>query len=97
MITRKQYPREFKLDAISFVLEQGYSRAHAARSLEINPNMLGRWIKEHESVDGQAFRENGKLTTEQLELRQLREENRRLKMEKDILKKATVFFAKETH
>jgi len=43
-----------KLDAISLVLEQGYSRAHAARSLEINPNMLGRWIKEHDSVDGQA-------------------------------------------
>ena len=52
--------------------------------------MLGRWIKEHESVDGQAFRGNGKLTAEQLEIRQLREENRRLKMEKDILKKATV-------
>jgi len=44
------------------VLEQGYSRAHVARSLEINPNMLGRWIKEHESVDGQAFGANGKLT-----------------------------------
>jgi transposase-like protein len=49
--------------------------------------MLGRWIKEHESVDGQAFRGNGKLTAEQLEIRQLREENCRLKMEKDILKK----------
>jgi len=67
MTTRKLYSKEFKLDAISLVLEQGYSRAHAARSLEINPNMLGRWIKEHESVDGQAFRGNGKLTAEQLE------------------------------
>ncbi|AFP30267.1 hypothetical protein MRBBS_1329 [Marinobacter sp. BSs20148] len=52
--------------------------------------MLGRWIKEHESVDGQAFRVNGKLTAEQLEIRLLREENRRLKMEINILKKATV-------
>jgi transposase len=58
--------------------------------------MLGRWIKESESDDGQAFRGNGKLTPEQLELRQLREENKRLKMERDILKKATVFFANET-
>ena len=90
MTTRKLYSKEFKLDAISLVLEQGYSRAHAARSLEINPNMLGSWIKEHESVDGQAFRGNGKLTAEQSEIRHLREENRRLKMEKDILKKATV-------
>ena len=85
MTTRKLYSKEFKLDAISLVLEQGYSRANAARSLEINPNMLGRWIKEHESVDGQAFRGNGKLTAEQVENRQLREENRRLEMEKDIL------------
>jgi transposase len=59
--------------------------------------MLGRWIKEHDSVDGQALRGNGKLTVEQLGIRQLREENCRLKMEKDILKKATVFFAKETY
>lgn len=96
MTTRKNYSREFKLDAVSLVLEQGYTRAEAARSLEIRPNMLTRWIKEHESDDGQAFRGNGKLSPEQAEIRQLKEENRRLKMEKDILKKATVFFAKET-
>jgi transposase len=57
--------------------------------------MLGRWIKEHHNEEGQAFQGNGKLTEEQLEIRRLREENRRLKMEKEVLKKATVFFAKE--
>lgn len=96
MTTRNQYSKEFKLDAISLVLEQGYSRACAARSLELNANMLGRWIKEYQGDDGQAFRGNGKLSADQAEIRRLREENRRLKMEKDILKKATVFFAKET-
>jgi len=96
MTTRKRYSKEFKLDAISLVLEQGYTQAQAARSLGINANMLGRWIKEHEAADGLAFRGNGKLTPEQAEIRRLRDENRRLKMEKDILKKATVFFAKET-
>lgn len=96
MSTRKRYSKEFKLDAISLVLEQGYVRTEAARSLGINANMLGRWIKEHEGDDGQAFRGNGKLTAEQSEIRKLREEVRQLKMEKDILKKATVFFAKET-
>jgi len=96
MTTRKRYSKEYKLDAISLVLEQGYTQAEAARSLEVNANMLGRWIKEHEAADGQAFRGNGKLTPEQAEIRRLREENRRLKMEKEILKKATVFFAKET-
>lgn len=96
MTTRKKYSKEFKLDAISLVLEQGYIRTDAANSLDINSNMLGRWIKENQNDNGQAFRGNGKLTTEQLEIRQLREENKRLKLEKDILKKATVFFAKET-
>ena len=95
MTARKKYPKEFKLDAISLVLDQGYSRSEAARSLDINANMLCRWIKEHQSEDGQAFRGNGKLSPEQAEIRQLKEENRRLKMEKEILKKATVFFAKE--
>jgi transposase len=90
MTTRKKYPREFKLDAISLVLDQGYTIADAARSLEINRSVLQRWIKEIETDDGHAFRGNGKLTPEQAEIRRLKEENRRLKMEKEILKKATV-------
>ncbi|WP_438357004.1 IS3 family transposase [Legionella jamestowniensis] len=88
MSNRRKFSQEFKLDAISLVKEQGYSRAEAVRSLSINANMLGRWIKEYDADQGDAFRGNGKLTAEQLELRQLREENRRLKMEKEILKKA---------
>lgn len=96
MVIRRKFSQEFKLDAISLVKDQGYSRAEAARSLSINPNMLSRWIKEEEAEKDHAFRGNGKLTAEQLELRQLREENRRLKMEKEILKKAAAFFAQET-
>jgi len=96
MQERKRYSKEFKLDAVSLVNDQGYSRAEAARSLGLNANMLGRWVKEFNQGDGHAFRGNGRLTPEQAELRKLREENRRLKMEKDILKKATVFFARET-
>jgi len=96
MAARKKYSKEFKLDAVSLVIDQGYTRIEAARSLDIQANMLGRWVKEQQTDDGQAFRGNGKLTPEQAEIRQLKEENRRLKMEKDILKKATVFFAKET-
>lgn len=84
-----------RLDAVNLVLEQNYTKADAARSLGINANVLGRWVKEFEDDDGHAFRGNGKLTPEQLELRQLREEVKCLKMEKEILKKATVFFAKE--
>ncbi len=93
---RREFPKEFKRDAISLVLEQGYSRLDAANSLGIHPSVLGRWIREYTEDAGDAFRGKGKLRPEQEELRQLREENKRLKMEKEILKKAAVFFAKET-
>jgi transposase len=97
METRKQYTKEFKLDAISLVVDQGLTIAEAARSLEIRANMLGRWIKENEADNsGQAFRGNGKPTPDQEEIRRLRIENKQLKLERQILKEAAVFFAKET-
>ena len=97
METRKQYTKEFKLDAISLVQDQGLTIAEAARSLEIRANMLGRWIKENEADNnGQAFRGNGKLTPDQEEIRRLKIENKQLKLERQILKEAAVFFAKET-
>jgi len=93
---RKIYSKEFKLDAVSLVLEQDYTRTDAANSLGINANMLGRWVKEQQDDDGQAFRGNGKLTPDQEEIRKLKTRVKHLEMEKDILKKATVFFAAET-
>ena len=84
MKTRKKYTKEFKLDAVRLVTEQGYSRAEAARNLGLNANMLGRWVQESQSDDAEAFRGNGNRTAEREELRQLREENRRLKQERDI-------------
>ena len=87
MKIRKQYAKEFKQDAVSLVLEQGYSRVEAARSLDIDSKMLGRWVREHQQLDdGQAFRGNGKLSPEQEENRRLKAEVKRLRMEKDILK-----------
>ena len=96
MTRRKKYSKEFKLDAVSLIADQGYTRAEAARSLGLNANMLGRWAKEFQSSDGPAFRGNGKLTPEQEEVRKLKAQVKRLEMEKEILKKATVFFAAET-
>ena len=96
MQQRKKYTKEFKLGAVSLLNDHGYTRIGAVRSLGINTNMLGRWVKEFNQDDGQAFRGNGKLTAEQEEIRQLKAQVKRLEMEKDILKKATVFFAKET-
>lgn len=93
---RREFSKEFKRDAVSLVLEQGYTQAEASKSLDIGAALLGRWIKEYQSDPGDAFRGRGKLKDEQEELRQLREEIKRLKMEKEILKKAALFFAKET-
>jgi len=96
MTIRKKYSKEFKLDAVSLVTDQNYTRTEAARSLDINANMLGRWVKEHQADDDQAFRGNGKLTPEQEQLRALKARVRHLEMERDVLKKATVFFAAQT-
>ncbi|MFT5636839.1 MAG: transposase-like protein [Cognaticolwellia sp.] len=86
-MTQKKYSKVFKLDAVNLVLEHNYTKAAAAISLEVTPNFLGRWVNEFEEDDGHAFRGNGKLTPEQLELRQLREEVKRLKNGEINLKK----------
>jgi transposase-like protein len=96
MTKRKKYTKEFKLDAISLVRDQNLNIAEASRNLGVSAQMLGRWLKEEESEDGQAFRGNGKLTPEQDENRKLKAQVKRLEMERDILKKATIFFVKET-
>jgi transposase len=89
--THKHYPKEFKEEAVSLVHEQGYSVPEAARSLGIASNMLYRW---KEQVEQQ---QEGKVLVEgeREELKRLRKENKELRMEKEILKKASAFFAKE--
>ena len=96
MSARKKYSKEFKLDAVSLVIDQNYTRVEASKNLGINANMLGRWVKEADTDDGHAFRGNGRLTPELEEIRTLKSQVKRLQMERDILKKATVFFAAET-
>ncbi len=92
---RRRHSREFKQDAVNLVTEQGYTIAEAARNLGVNANMLGRWKREL-GADPEAFRGNGRLSADQEENRRLKYEVRRLRMERDILKKATAFFANES-
>jgi len=96
MTKRKSYTEEFKRDAVSLVLEQGYSRADAALNLDVGVNALSRWVKEHQKKDKHAFIGKGNLSPEHAETRKLKARIKRLEMERDILKKATVFFANET-
>lgn len=89
--TYKQYPKEFKEEAVALVLEQGYSVPEAAKSLGIATNMLYRWKEKIEQqLEGKVLVED-----EREELKRLRKENKELRMEKEILKKASAFFAKE--
>lgn len=89
--SRKVHSEEFKREAIELVKSQGYSRAEAGRSLDIAPNMIGRWLREFEEEDsGERLNSD-----EREELKRLRRENRELQMEKEILKKASAYFAKE--
>ena len=88
---RRAYTEDFKRDAVALVTEQGYSIAEAARSLDVGANLLGRWKRQHEEQTS----DEALNLDEREELKQLRKENRLLRMEKDILKKASQYFAKE--
>ena len=88
---RRNYTEDFKREAVALVTEQGYKIAEAARSLDIGANLLGRWRRQFEE-EAKGTRLNA---DERDELKRLRRENRKLRMEKEILKKASQYFAKE--
>ncbi len=94
MKKRRKFSRDFKLAAVKKVLEQGLSYSEVARELGVRDTMIHNWRKAFES-DGTLKSEIEKSPSVEAELKRLREENRQLKMERDILKKATAFFAKE--
>ena len=91
---RRTFSREFKLAAVKKVLEQGLSFREVARELGIRDTYIHNWKNAFEK-DGTLDAELDIDVAQAAELKRLREECRRLKMERDILKKATVFFAKE--
>jgi len=84
------------MEAVKLVIEQGYGVGQAAESLGISANLLRQWREKFEDLGQEAFPGKGKLAATEEELRKLREECRRLRIERDILGKATAFFAKES-
>ena len=93
--SRRTYTAEFKTAAVQLVTDKGYSFAEAARSLDITENLLRKWKQVLDAEGNQAFPGHGQLSPFEDEVRRLRADNRRLLMERDILKKATAFFAAE--
>jgi transposase len=92
---RRKFSREFKLEAVNLVRSRGVSATQAARDLEVHVNVLRKWVKEFGKNPTHAFPGHGQMKPEQQEIDRLRREVARLKAERDILKKAAAFFAKE--
>lgn len=88
---RRQFTPEFKRETVALITEQGYSIAKAAQAVGTTENNIRRWKSQLESeVTGERL-----SSDERAELMRLRRENKELRLEKEILKKASAFFAKE--
>jgi transposase len=92
---RRKFSREFKVEAVRLVRDRSVSVAQAARDLDVNENVLRKWVKEFAAAPGDAFAGHGHMKPEHLEIERLRREVTKLKAERDILKKAAAFFARE--
>jgi transposase len=93
---RRTFTSEFKVQAVKLLTEQGRSVAEVARDLDLSESLLRGWKQALAAEGDRAFPGQGHLPALEEELRRLRAENKRLQMERDILKKATAFFARES-
>jgi transposase len=89
---RRRFTREFKISAVKLVREQGYTAVQAAKSLGVDAASIRGWVEKFGEEAGQAPTGEAALRAE---VQRLRKENTRLQMEREILKKATAFFARE--
>ena len=95
MATRRIFSREFKLEAVKLVRKRGVTVAQASRDLGVRVNVLRKWLRDSLADPKDVFPGKGVMKPEQAEIDRLRNENAKLKMERDILKKAAAYFAKD--
>jgi len=95
-VARRKHTAEFKIEAVRLVTEKGISVAKAARDLGIDRSLLTKWKRDLAGQGAAAFPGKGRLRPLEEEVARLRRENDTLRLERDILKKATAFFAKES-
>lgn len=93
---RQRFSREYKLEAVKQVRDRKVPSAHVARDLGIRENLVSRWVRESGGDIRKAFPGQGQQPAEQAEIERLKREIVKLKAEKDILKKAAAYFAKES-
>lgn len=100
---RRVFSAEFKIEAVRLMQErrkQGVTLAQVGREVDVRPDMLRRWVQQQEERAGRPPRDvfpgNGRLPEAEEELRRLRRENAVLRQERDFLKHAAAFFAKES-
>jgi transposase len=93
---RRKFTREFKLEAVKLVTERGVKVAQASQDLGVHPTQLRQWVKDFATGPEQAFPGHGQMKPEQAEIARLKREVVKLKAERDILKKAAAYFAKES-
>lgn len=91
--SRRSFTEEFKRDAVALVLDEGRKVVDVAESLGIGEGTLGNWVRQARVDRGERA---GMTTGERAELVELRRENARLRMERDLLKRATAFWVKES-
>jgi len=96
MKERRTFTREFKLEAVRLSMEDDRSGAEVARELGIHRNLLYKWRKELLEDEEESFPGRGNLKASEAELQRLRREVARLREDQEILKKALVFFSKES-
>ena len=93
---RRKFTREFKLEAVRLIRGRGVSYMQASRDLSVHESQLRSWVKRFSDDPQHAFPGHGQMKPEQLEIARLKREVIKLKAERDILKKAAAYFAKES-
>jgi transposase len=93
---RRKFTREFKLEAVKLITERGVKVVQASQDLGVHPTQLRQWVKELAGDPQHSFPGHGQMKPEQAEIARLKREVTKLKAERDILKKAAAYFAKES-
>jgi transposase len=95
-VRRRKFTREFKLEAVRLIKDRGVSYVQASQDLGVHTSQLRDWVKKFADDPQHAFPGHGQMKPEQLEIARLKHEVAKLKAERDILKKAAAYFAKES-